>query len=54
VFEALSAIRMMRKALGQNFDGHSVTEAAVARAIDFAHAAGAEWGKNFVRPKFRA
>jgi hypothetical protein len=34
---------MMRKAFGQNFDGHGAAEAAVAHAIDLAHAAGAEW-----------
>ena len=47
-------IRIGRKMRGQDFDGDIPAEPGVARAVDFAHASGAQRGLNLVRPEFRA
>ena len=39
---------------GKNLDGNRAIEPGIASSIDFAHAAGAEWGLNFVVTEFRA
>ena len=40
---------ILRERVGQDLDRHVATERRVARAIDLAHAAGAEGGEDFVR-----
>ena len=48
-FETLLLHGIGRKMRGKNLDGDSAVEAGVARAIDFSHAASAEWREDFVR-----
>ena len=42
------------KMRGENLDGDGAVEAGVIGAVDFAHAAGAERGLNFVGAEFCA
>src|SRR5579872_939136 len=44
----------MGEMLGKNFDGDRAIEARVARAVHFAHSAGAERRLNFIGPEFRS
>jgi hypothetical protein len=46
--EALAALRVGGKIRGKDFDGDVAAEARIARAIDFAHTAGAEGRDDFV------
>ena len=46
--EPREAIRVGRERLGQDFDGNVPIELRVARAVDLAHAAGANGGEDFI------
>ena len=52
--EACEAIGIEREALGQHLDRHVALQSRVARAIDFAHAAGADRGDDFIRAETSA
>src|SRR5204863_7742647 len=52
--EPREAIGIGGDGIGQDLDRHVAIELRVARAIDLAHAAGAEWGDDFVRADARA
>lgn len=54
VLEAMAKMGILGKMFRQNFDRDEAVEAAVSSAVNFAHAAGAEWRKNFVRAEFCA
>jgi hypothetical protein len=47
--EALLQNWIAGKMRGKDLDGDAAVEAGIAGAIDFAHAAGAKWGHDFVR-----
>ena len=53
-FETLLEFRVSGEMCGQNLDGDVASEARVAGAIHFAHAAGAERRLNFVGAKLAA
>jgi hypothetical protein len=52
--EALLEFGIGGEMSGENLDGDDAIEARVFRAVNLAHAAGAEWRLNFVGPKFCA
>lgn len=45
---------ILGKMFRQDLDGDNAVEATVSSAVNFAHTAGAERGKNFVRTEFCA
>jgi hypothetical protein len=49
LFEARAAAGVAGKIGGQNLDCHFAAQARIARAVDFAHRAGAEARQNFIR-----
>ncbi len=49
--EANEAVRISGEELGEDLDGDVAIEPGVARAIDLAHAAGAERSNDGVRPE---
>ena len=51
--ESRDAIRVGHKGVGEDLDRDVATELRVARAIDLAHAAGAEWRDDFIGPESR-
>lgn len=54
VLESMAKMGILGKMLRQNLDRDEAIEATVSSAINFSHASGAEWGKNFVRTEFCA
>jgi hypothetical protein len=50
-FEAFPELRVGREGRGQDFDGNGSIEAGVPGSVDFSHAASADGGLDFVRPK---
>ena len=48
-FEARETIRIAGEGVGQNLDGDVAAEPRIARAIDFAHPAGAQGGLDVIR-----
>src|SRR5208283_2958154 len=48
MLEAAAKIDILRKVLGKDLDGDNAAQAAVASAIHFAHATGAEWSEDLV------
>ena len=50
-FEAGDAVRVGFERLRQNLDGDIAAEPCIARAIDLAHAAGANQLDDFIRPE---
>ena len=52
--EARQSDRILGHSLGKNLDGDDPVQPGVSRAVDFAHAARAEGGENFVRAKTSA
>jgi hypothetical protein len=51
--EAVAELRVGGKRFGQDLDRHVAIEARVAGLVDFAHAACAEGGLDFVRAELR-
>ena len=51
--ESRDAIRVGHESVGEDLDRDVATELGVARAIDLAHPAGAEWRDDFIRPEAR-
>ena len=47
--EASEDLVIVREVVGEDLDGDVAAEAAVARAVDLAHSAGAEGGEDLVR-----
>ena len=54
LLESLEAIEVGTECAGQYLDRNLTPEPRIARAIDLAHAAGAERRDDFVRPEARA
>jgi hypothetical protein len=52
--ESLDAIGIGGQVLPEHLDRHDAPEPAIARAVDLAHAAGAERLEDFVRSEARA
>ena len=52
LLETPQAVRVGGKRCRQNLDGDVAVQARVARAIDLAHAAGAEWAPISYGPSF--
>ena len=52
--EALPCLRVLRRPFGENLDGDMPFEPGVERAIDLAHAAGADRLENLILPKKRS
>jgi hypothetical protein len=48
LFEASEAVGVFRERSGEHLYCDVAAEARVARAVDLAHAARAEWGDDFV------
>ena len=49
LLEPSEAIRVFCEGRRKHLDGHLAPEPRIPRAIDLAHAPGAEWGEDFVR-----
>jgi hypothetical protein len=53
-FEACEAVRLLRDAVREEFEGDLAAELGVASGEDFAHSAGAEWPQDVVRSQSSA